>query len=118
MRNMWTIVLMTVGAAVILSLPIHGRQSAPAPRDISPRLLDVQGGKIRVTTVATGLFHPWSMAFIDTHLIIPPIGDKIVCNHVVGSLPPRVDGTSRSFNHFVGCSSLQFQIFFYMHHNT
>jgi glucose/arabinose dehydrogenase len=30
----------------------------------SPQVLDVQGGKIRVTTIATGLFHPWSLAFL------------------------------------------------------
>jgi glucose/arabinose dehydrogenase len=70
MRSMWTIVLATAVTAVILNLPIHGQQSAPAPRDTSPRVLDVQGGKIRVTTVATGLFHPWSMAFIDARTLL------------------------------------------------
>jgi len=30
----------------------------------SPQVLDVQGGKIRVVTVATGLVHPWSLAFL------------------------------------------------------
>jgi len=29
-----------------------------------PQVLDVQGGKIRVVTVATGLVHPWSLAFL------------------------------------------------------
>jgi len=29
----------------------------------SAQLLDAPGGKIRVVTVATGLFHPWSLAF-------------------------------------------------------
>jgi aldose sugar dehydrogenase len=28
------------------------------------QVLDVPGGKIRVVTVATGLFHPWSLAFM------------------------------------------------------
>jgi glucose/arabinose dehydrogenase len=28
------------------------------------RILDVAGGQIRVVTVATGLFHPWSLAFL------------------------------------------------------
>ena len=27
-------------------------------------VLDVQGGRIRVVTVATGLVHPWSIAFL------------------------------------------------------
>jgi glucose/arabinose dehydrogenase len=30
----------------------------------SPQVLDVQGGKIRVVTVAAGLVHPWSLAFL------------------------------------------------------
>src|SRR5512147_2051927 len=30
----------------------------------APQVLDVQGGKIRVVTVATGLVHPWSLAFL------------------------------------------------------
>lgn len=35
-----------------------------------PRVLDVQGGKIRVVPVATGLFHPWSLAFTDSRTIL------------------------------------------------
>ena len=58
-----------VGAtAVILSVSLLGQQ--PAPRDTSPRVLDVQGGKVRVVTVATGLFHPWSLAFLDTRTLL------------------------------------------------
>jgi glucose/arabinose dehydrogenase len=45
--------------------------AAPAPpRDTSPQVLDVQGGKIRVVTVATGLFHPWGIAFADANTIL------------------------------------------------
>ena len=35
-----------------------------------PQTLDVQGGKIRVVPVATGLFHPWSLAFVDARTIL------------------------------------------------
>ncbi len=35
-----------------------------------PQILDVQGGKIRVVPVATGLFHPWSIAFPDARTIL------------------------------------------------
>jgi glucose/arabinose dehydrogenase len=35
-----------------------------------PQILDVQGGKIRVVPVATGLFHPWSLVFADTRTIL------------------------------------------------
>jgi len=48
-----------------------GRGQQPAPSfDTSPRILDVQGGKIRVVTVATGLFHPWAIAFADANTIL------------------------------------------------
>ena len=30
----------------------------------SAQIIDVPGGKIRVVTVASGLFHPWSLAFV------------------------------------------------------
>jgi aldose sugar dehydrogenase len=42
-------------------------QEAPPTQ---PRVLDVQGGKIRVVPVATGLFHPWGLAFPDSRTIL------------------------------------------------
>src|SRR5688572_17512268 len=42
----------------------------PPPRDLSPQTFDVQGGKIRVVTVASGLFHPWGIAFADANTIL------------------------------------------------
>jgi glucose/arabinose dehydrogenase len=55
----------------------RAQQPAPAPqppRDTGPQTgaqtLDVQGGKIRVVTVATGLFHPWAIAFADANTIL------------------------------------------------
>src|SRR5579871_1847454 len=35
-----------------------------------PHVLDVQGGKIRVVPVATGLYHPWGLAFPDARTIL------------------------------------------------
>jgi glucose/arabinose dehydrogenase len=35
-----------------------------------PQVLDVQGGKIRVVPVATGLYHPWGLAFPDARTIL------------------------------------------------
>lgn len=64
MRNIRTAML----AAVLFSVAILGQQAPP--RDTSPRVLDVQGGKIRVVTVATGLFHPWSLAFADARTVL------------------------------------------------
>ena len=43
-------------------------QTPPAPD--APQILDVQGGKIRVVTVASGLYHPWSLAFPDARTIL------------------------------------------------
>ena len=50
-------------AALLLAAPIasHAQQPADAP---AARVLDVAGGQIRVVTVATGLFHPWGLAFL------------------------------------------------------
>ena len=52
--------------SVAIALTVSGRaqQPATAPSDASPQVLDAQGGRIRVVTVATGLFHPWSFAFL------------------------------------------------------
>jgi glucose/arabinose dehydrogenase len=36
----------------------------PAPDAAVPALVDVQGGQIRVVTLATGLVHPWSIALL------------------------------------------------------
>ena len=56
-------------ATVLLALPVCAQQAAP-PRDTSPQILDVQGGNIRVVTVANGLFHPWGIAFADANTIL------------------------------------------------
>jgi glucose/arabinose dehydrogenase len=36
----------------------------PAPDTAVPALVDVQGGQIRIVTLATGLVHPWSIALL------------------------------------------------------
>ena len=68
MRSPYPALLAVAVAAAVLALPIQGQQNAV--RDTNPRTLDVQGGKIRVVTVATGLFHPWSLAFLDARTIL------------------------------------------------
>ncbi len=45
-------------------------QQAPPSIANGPQILDIQGGKIRVVPVATGLFHPWSIAFPDARTIL------------------------------------------------
>jgi len=68
MKRLYPALLTAAVAAAVLALPIQGQQNVV--RDTNPRTLDVQGGKIRVVTVATGLFHPWSLAFLDARTIL------------------------------------------------
>ena len=58
--------------AVLLFLPAVPTHAQQASHQITgaPQILDVQGGKIRVVPVATGLFHPWSLAFPDARTIL------------------------------------------------
>jgi glucose/arabinose dehydrogenase len=58
-----------VGSLFLLpAAPTRAQQAATAPE--GPQILDVQGGKIRVVPVATGLFHPWSLVFADARTIL------------------------------------------------
>ena len=54
--------LTTFTALVVLGTA--GTHAQTAATSGSTQLLDAPGGKIRVVTVATGLFHPWSLAFL------------------------------------------------------
>jgi glucose/arabinose dehydrogenase len=60
----------------VLLLPVlflaafTARAQSTAPPASNSQILDVQGGKIRVVTVATGLYHPWSLAFPDARTIL------------------------------------------------
>src|SRR5579864_4308665 len=56
---------------VLLFLWAAPGSSQQAPPNTSPQVLDVQGGKIRVVTVASGLVHPWGLAFLpDGRLLV------------------------------------------------
>ncbi|HEY7334079.1 MAG TPA: PQQ-dependent sugar dehydrogenase [Bryobacteraceae bacterium] len=58
-------------ALILLPLLAAAASGQQAPSIASgPQVLDVQGGKIRVTPLATGLFHPWSIAFPDARTIL------------------------------------------------
>ena len=48
--------------------PTRAQQAPPATS--GPQILDVQGGKIRVVPLATGLFHPFSLVFADAHTML------------------------------------------------
>jgi glucose/arabinose dehydrogenase len=64
----WIAAVLILGPT--LCYPQQAQPAPQAPRDTSPQVLDVQGGKIRVVTVATGLFHPWAIAFADANTIL------------------------------------------------
>ena len=52
-----------LGAAALLAVVSCGALAQPAAT-AAVQELDVQGGKIRVVTIASGLVHPWSLAFL------------------------------------------------------
>jgi aldose sugar dehydrogenase len=56
-------------SAALLGFCFSSGRAQEAP-PTQPRVLDVQGGKIRVVPVATGLFHPWGLAFPDSRTVL------------------------------------------------
>src|SRR5262245_60313091 len=70
MNRLASVVLCTAVAVLLALAPAIQAQQQAAQRDTSPQVLDVQGGKIRVVTVAAGLFHPWGLAFPDANTIL------------------------------------------------
>jgi glucose/arabinose dehydrogenase len=72
----------------------------------SSQLLDAPGGKIRVVTVATGLFHPWSLAFTPDGAVLVAERDgklRIIRNGVLAPDPvwtsPTPPGQGRDSLH-------------------
>jgi len=61
--------LLLVFGLFLSTAAIAQQPAAPAPPN-APQVLDVQGGKIRVVPLATGLYHPWSLAFPDARTIL------------------------------------------------
>jgi len=58
-----------LSAGLTLVLLLHPCAS-PAQQAPSTQILDAKDGKIRVVPVATGLFHPWSLAFADARTLL------------------------------------------------
>ena len=74
-------------AALVFVSALPRAQQAPAPGNLpSSQVLPVQGGQIRVVTVATGLVHPWSIAFL-------PDGRTMLVAEKSGRLRIVRDGT-------------------------
>src|SRR5690349_18795164 len=84
-------------AAVVLVATVVRAQSGPGSNPISgsAQVLNVAGGKIRVVTMATGLFHPWSLAFLpDGRLLVAERNGKLRIINKDGALSPDVVWTS------------------------
>ena len=115
--------------AVLILLPFAATRAQQAPPAINgPQVLDVQDGKIRVVPVATGLFHPWSLAFVDARTIlvterngrIRMIRDGVLAPEPVWTSPTPLDQGADSL-HFIaihpkfaqnqGAVPLDFRIF-------
>ena len=52
-----------VGLIALAGVGARAQEAADGAALPAPATVDVQGGQIRVVTVATGLAHPWSLAF-------------------------------------------------------
>ncbi len=81
----------------IATLTLTGTAPAAARQDTGdPVEFDVQGGRIRVVTVADGLVHPWSIAFLpDGNMLVveSPGRLRMIRN---GTLDPEPVWTSSS----------------------
>src|SRR5579885_2013078 len=99
----------TVLLFLSLGLATHAQPQPSTPPPTSPQVLDVQGGKIRVVPVATGLFHPWSIAVADARTIlvterngrIRMIRDGMLMQDPVWTSPTPVTAQSSDALHFI-----------------
>jgi glucose/arabinose dehydrogenase len=80
----------------------------PHPSGRAQQVLDAKDGKIRVTPVATGLFHPWSLAFADARTLLVTERDghlRIIRDGVLQPdaawTSPTPPGEGREALHFV-----------------
>ena len=70
----------------LVSTKTHSKQQALAATAVpASQTVDVQGGRIRIVTIATGLVHPWSMAFL-------PYGRTLLVSERPGRLRVIRDG--------------------------
>ena len=63
MASSRSVALAAIGLAAFTGVGARAQEAADGAALPAPATVDVQGGQIRVVTVATGLVHPWSLAF-------------------------------------------------------
>src|SRR5512138_547154 len=97
-------------APAVICFAQRGQQPPPPPSPVasSPQVMDVQGGKIRVSAIATGLFHPWGLAFVDANTILVTEKNgklRIIRNGVLSPTPvwtsPTPPGEGSDALHFI-----------------
>jgi aldose sugar dehydrogenase len=103
-------VAILVLAPADVSFAQRGQQTPPPPSPLAAgaQVLDVQGGKIKVTPIATGLFHPWGLAFVDANTILVTEKNgklRLIKNGVLAPEPvwtsPTPPGQGNDALHFV-----------------
>jgi glucose/arabinose dehydrogenase len=94
-------------AALAIALPVPAQQPS-SPALTAPQVLPVQGGQIRVVPLATGLFHPWGLAFADANTILVTERNgalRVIRNGVLDPKPvwtsPTQAGQGNDALHFV-----------------
>jgi glucose/arabinose dehydrogenase len=98
----------SAGFALVLLLHPFASWAQQAPASNVPQILDAKDGKIRVVPLATGLFHPWSLAFADSRTLLVTERDgrlRIIRDGVLLPEPawtsPTPPGESADSLHFV-----------------
>jgi len=65
MKSRAVAVSVTAGLTALIAAAAFGQPAPSAPGSTAgSAVLDVQGGQVRVVTIATGLVHPWSIALL------------------------------------------------------
>ena len=65
----WVILAMLIVSAVP-NRAAQNRPAAAAATTPAPQGFNTQVQRIRVVTIGTGLFHPWSLAFVDAQTLL------------------------------------------------
>ena len=70
---------LALAALAAVSLSSRAQQPATAAASPTESVLDVQGGQIRLVTVASGLVHPWSIALLpgDASMLVAERNGKV-----------------------------------------
>lgn len=96
------------GLTIVLLFHPSTTRAQQAATINSPQVLDTKDGKIRVVPVATGLFHPWSLAFVDARTLLVTERNgrlRIIRDGVLQPEPawtsPTAPGESADSLHFV-----------------